>query len=68
MSMPAMSIVRNVALFGRPIAGPVHRVDLFDRVLARLQRAQHLRYAVEADVVGDEVRRVLREDDALASR
>ena len=42
------------------------RVDLFDGVLARLERAQDLHDAEQADVIGDEVRRVLRDDDALA--
>ena len=61
-----MSAVRNVALFGRPIAGPGDGVDLFDRVVARFERAKDLDHAEQADVVRDEVRRVLRDDDALA--
>ena len=64
--MPAMSIVRNVALFGRPSAGPVIASISSIVYCARFERAQHLRHAVEADVIGDEVRRVLRDDDTLA--
>ena len=44
------------------------RVDLLDRVVTRRERAQRLDDAVQPDVVGDEVRRVLRDDDALAER
>ena len=42
------------------------RVDLFDRELAGRRALEDLHHAVEADVVGDEVRRVLRDDHALA--
>ena len=61
-----MSIVRNVALFGRPIAGPVIASISSIVYWPGLERAKDLRHAVEADVVGDEVRPVLRDDDALA--
>ena len=64
--MPAMSIVRNVALFGRPIAAPGDGIDLFDRVFAGLERAQRLDNAEQRDVIRDEVGRVLGDDDALA--
>ena len=64
--MPAMSIVRNVALFGRADRRAGDRVDLFDRVFAGRQRAEDLHDAEQAEVVGDEVRRVLRDDHALA--
>ena len=64
--MPAMSIVRNVALFGRPSAGPVI-ASISSIVNAPLSSARSTWIdAVEPDVVGDEVRRVLRDDDALA--
>src|SRR5439155_21880729 len=46
--------------------GSGHRVDLFDRVLAGFERFEHLRDAEQANVIRDEVRRVLRDDDALA--
>ena len=42
------------------------RVDLLDRVGAGLDLLEDLHHAVERDVVADEVRRVLRDDDALA--
>ena len=45
---------------------PGDRVDLLDRVAAALERLQRQHHAVEPEVVGDEVRRVLRDDDALA--
>ena len=41
-------------------------VDLLDRVRPRFERAQHLDDAVDADVIGDEVRRVFRDHDAFA--
>ena len=62
-----MSIVRNVALFGRPMAGPViASISSIVYVAGVVQRPEDLHDAEEADVVGDEVRRVLRDDDALA--
>ena len=64
--MPAMSMVRNVALFGRPIAGPVIASISSIVILAGFERAQRLHHAEQPDVVGDEVRRVFRDDDALA--
>ena len=42
------------------------RVDLFDRVAAARDRFERADDAVECDVVADEVRRVFRDDDALA--
>ena len=42
------------------------RIDLFDGVLAAGERIERPRHAVEADVIADEVRRVLGNDDALA--
>jgi hypothetical protein len=59
-----MSIVRNVALLGRPSAGD--GVDLFDRVAARFERAQNQHHAVDADVIPNEIRLVLGDDHALA--
>ena len=43
-----------------------NRVDLLDRVLAGRQHIERARDAVQADVVADEVRRVLRHHHALA--
>jgi hypothetical protein len=60
-----MSIVRNVALFGLPSAGPL-RVDLLDRVIAGREGLQRQRDAEQADVVGDKAGHVLRDDDAFA--
>ena len=48
--------------------GAGDRVDLLDRVLAAGERLERARHAVERDVVADEVRRVLRDDDALAEQ
>ncbi len=42
------------------------RVDLLDREPPLRELAQRLHHAVDADAVADEVRRVLRDDDALA--
>jgi hypothetical protein len=42
------------------------RVDLLDRVIAGLERREHLHQPEHADAVGDEARDVLREHDALA--
>ena len=64
--MPAMSIVRNVALFGRPSAGPVIASISSIVYSPALERAKHLAHAEQADVVGDEVRRVLGDDHAFA--
>jgi hypothetical protein len=44
---------------------PRHRVDLLDGVFARFERAQGLDYTEQGDMVRDEVRRVLCDDDAL---
>ena len=41
-------------------------VDLFDRVLAAGQRAKRQDHTMEPEVIGDEVRRVFRNDDAFA--
>ncbi len=61
-----MSTVRNVAL-----PGPAHHrtgdgVDLFDAVAAARDGFERAHDAVQRDVVADEVRRVLGDDDALA--
>ena len=66
--MPARSIVRNVALFGRPIAGPVIASISSIEYSASGARPglEDLHDAVEADAIGDEVRRVLGGDDAFA--
>ena len=64
--MPAMSIVRKVALFGRPSRRPGDRVDLLDRVLARFDRAEDLRHAERPMWLAMKSGRVLRDDDALA--
>ena len=61
-----MSIVRNVALFGRPIAGPVIASISSIVVLPRLEHFQRAHHAEKADAVGDEVRRVACLDDPLA--
>jgi len=45
---------------------PCQGVDFLDRVVARLERLQDLNDRVDADVVGDEVRLVLRNHDAFA--
>jgi hypothetical protein len=45
---------------------PVDRVDLFDRVGAGCDERQRTHDVVEREVVADEVRRVLRDDYALA--
>ena len=64
--MPAMSIVRNVALFGRPSAGPVI-ASISSIVYCPDSSARSTcTTPYNADVVGDEVRRVLRDDDAFA--
>ena len=67
--MPAMSTVRNVALFGRPMAGPVI-ASISSIVYPSSERlrpgAEDLHDAVEADAIGDEVRRVLRRNHALS--
>ena len=65
-SMPAMSTVRNVALFGAADRGSRDGVDLFDRVLAAGQRAKRQDHTMEPEVIGDEVRRVFRNHDAFA--
>ena len=57
--------MRNVALFGRPMAGPVI-ASISSIVYPPTQRAKHLHDTEEADAVRDEVRRVFRDDDALA--
>ena len=61
-----MSIVRNVALPGPAERRAGDRVDLLDGVAAARDRFERADDAVERDVVADEVRRVLRDDDALA--
>ncbi len=69
--MPARSIVRNVALFGRPMAGPVMAsISSIEYPASALRiacpRPENLHDAVEADAIGDEVRRVPGGDHALA--
>ncbi len=61
-----MSIVRKVARAGAADGGAGDRVDFVDGVAPSLHRAQHSRHAVEGNVVANEVRRVLRDDHALA--
>ena len=46
--------------------GTGHRIDLFDRVLAGFERTENLNHSVQADMVRDEIRRVLGDDDAFA--
>jgi hypothetical protein len=48
-----------------PECRPGDCVDFLDRVLARLQRLQHMHDREQADVIRDEIRTVLRDDDAL---
>ena len=61
-----MSAVRNVALFGRPSAGPVI-ASISSIVYSPLASASSVRTTpIQADVIGDEIRRVLRDDDAFA--
>ena len=61
-----MSTVRNVALFGRPIAGPVI-ASISSIVKSPDSSARNTCINAEhADAVGDEAGRVLCEDDALA--
>jgi hypothetical protein len=66
MSMPTMSARRKVPVRGQPSAWPGERVHLFDgQPLLQHQRGgrEHHR---DADAVGDEVGRVVGEDDLLA--
>ena len=66
-SMPAMSIVRKVALFGRPIAGPGDRVDLLDRVSPVAPAPRRSASAPNRPRrLAMKFGRVLRDDDALA--
>jgi hypothetical protein len=44
-----MSTVRNVALFGAPMAGLRDRIHFLDRELAGLDGAEDLGQAVDAD-------------------
>ena len=46
--------------------GTGHCVDLFNRVTAGLEGSQDLHHAIRPDVIGDEVRRVFRDDHAFA--
>src|SRR4026208_1197596 len=72
--LPPRARVARAAGLHRPEGGAFrpadrragHRVDFLDGVVPGLERAEHPRDAEEADVVGDEVRGVLRKDDALA--
>ena len=54
-SIPARSIVRNVALFGRPMAGPVIASTSVDRQSPPSIAAEDLHHTEEAEPVGDEV-------------
>ena len=66
MSRPARSSVRNVALFGRPIAGPVIASISSIVYSPAATSAEDARDSREREVVADEVRRVLRDHHALA--
>src|SRR4029077_8441738 len=46
--------------------GAGDRVDFLDRVLPGLEDAKYLHHAEQPNMVGDEIRSVLRDDDALA--
>ena len=61
-----MSTVRNVALFGLPIAAPVIASISSTVYVAGGERLKNADEAMHGDVIGDESRRVLRDDDVLA--
>ena len=61
-----MSTVRNVALFGLPIAAPVIASISSTVYSAGGERLKNADEAMHGDVIGDESRRVLRDDDVLA--
>ena len=65
-SIPAMSIVRKVALFGRPSARPVIASISSIEYSPDSQRPQRLDHTEQGDLIRDEVGRVLGDDDALA--
>ena len=46
--------------------GACHRIDLLDRVPAGGERLKNADEAMHGDMIGDESRRVLRDDDVLA--
>ena len=65
-SIPARSSVRNVALLGRPVAGPVI-ASISSIVNSPVsQRAENPHHRVDADVIRDESGRIFRGDDPLA--
>jgi hypothetical protein len=61
-----MSMVRNVALLGRPSGGPVIASISSMVNSPDSSAAKNPHHAEKADPVADEVGRVLRDDDALA--
>ncbi len=61
-----MSSRRKLALFGRPIRGPVSSVDFLHRVTVLGHQPVNGGSEEGADAVADEVRRVLAGDDALS--